>query len=217
MNKKNLQFILILPLSYLLILFLYFINKSHSTTISEPKIDLYHLLDQEMLRETDYKYLILMQQKKIAPTPGVLKEYEEYFQLVTTNLPNQWDSYGMLGYCQYYLGDNGGSIESYEKALQINPGFLEYYYNLALIYHHQGDDQKTVKFLKIALELPIQAEAQSMLSSVRIYGLMLSQMPGDTSQNIIKNFLDQKQKAIELLKIIVGQSTDTSSLSLQLL
>jgi tetratricopeptide (TPR) repeat protein len=205
-----LKSILIVPLAYGLIFFLYIVNKPHALKIQEPAVNIYHVLDQEMLREGDYAYLLDMQRRGIAPYRGVLREFEHYFQLVVDSFPNQPDSYGMLGYCQYYLGQESQAINSYQTAIQMNPAFVGFYYNLAVIYYNRGDYSEAAVLLQKALEVPLQAEVQSILSSVRIYKLMVMQMPGNFPQNIIQMVINQRQKALELLKLTTEQAEHTA-------
>jgi tetratricopeptide (TPR) repeat protein len=208
------KFILIIPLAYGLIFFLYVVNKPFALKIQEPAVDIYHVLDQEMLREGDYAYLLEMERRGMAPFRGVLGEFEDYFQLVVDSFPNQPDSYGMLGYCQYYLGQESQAIKSYQAAIQMNPSFADFYYNLAVIYYNRGDYSQAAVLAQKALEVPPQAEARSILSSVRIYRLMVMQMPGDFSQNIIQMVINQRQKALELLKLSTEPSNRKIALNL---
>jgi tetratricopeptide (TPR) repeat protein len=197
--------ILILPLAYLLIFSLYWINKPLSLNIVEPGINIVHVLNQEMLREPDYKYLLDMQRLGLVPHRHVLAEFEEYFKLVTDSYPDQSDAYGMLGYCQYYLGEEDKAIQSYVSAIKINPDFMADDYNLAVIYYGQGEYAKAILFAKKALEVSLSAQVQSIVASNRIYSLMIMQIPGNGQQNIVERYFQLKQKALNLFKISTEQ------------
>jgi tetratricopeptide (TPR) repeat protein len=36
--------------------------------------------------------------------------------------PRHWQSWQMIGNCQYALGDKAGAMASYQNSLQLNPG-----------------------------------------------------------------------------------------------
>lgn len=195
-----LQYILILPLAYVLIFSLYILNKPYALKIKDVTVNTNHLLNQKMLREGDYKYLIAMEQKNLSPDRNALREFEEYFQLVVDSFGKQADSYGMLGYCQYHLGKDDQAIKSYGSAIQANPAFIGYYYNLAVIYYNKGDYHQASMYAKQALEVSLSAEVQGIMSSNRIYRLILGTMPGDPLQNISHYVTDERQRALDLFR-----------------
>jgi len=183
------------------IFLLFVINLPCAERIKEPPEAIYNVLNHGLLHQDDYKYLLEMERRGIYPNKTALREFKDYFQLVVDTFPGQSDSYSMLGYCQYYLGHKNEAIKDYTSSCQSNPVFFGNYYNLAVIYFNKGEFLQSAKLIQQALSLPLQSTAQSLLSSNRVYILILEQLPGQFPENIAQYLSEEKQKAMELLRL----------------
>ena len=192
--------ILFLASAYVLIFLIYMVNKPQDLRANEQIENLNVNLNNLMLREEDYRYLLQMDQRGLKGDPSVLKEYRDYFQIVVDHVPNQWDSYAMLGYCQYQLGQEKEATAAYTAAIQSNPQFMWSYYNLAAIYFNQGQYEQAAALIQQALKIPPQSTGQSIASSNRIYMLILQQISSDFSQAMNQCLENQRERAVALLQ-----------------
>jgi tetratricopeptide (TPR) repeat protein len=167
-----------------------------------------------MPREADYRYLLDMEQRGLLPNRRALKEYEAYFKLVVDSVPYQADAYGMLGYCQYYLGKEKEAVQSYTAAIRINPTFMGYHYNLAVIYYNREEYGPAVMHTKEALQASAPLTAQAILSSSRIYMLVIAQMSGNPPESIIRYMTEERQRILELGQEIQGRLQEAKPLFL---
>jgi len=78
------------------------------------------------------------------------------------------DSYAMLGYCYYYLGDIDKAEYYYKKAISLNPVFVWFYHNLGVIYFHRGEYKRAADILQKAIETSPQINMK-VISSSRIF------------------------------------------------
>ncbi len=80
-----------------------------------------------------------------------LEEYEYYYERLLDSL--QWpDIQGMMGFCHYHLGHEKLAIKAYKRAIQINPNYFAFHYNLGLIYFKKGLYEEAIKNVLAALE-----------------------------------------------------------------
>ena len=98
-----------------------------------------------------------------------LEAYAFYYQKVTEYIPNRADAYGLLGFCYYHLDKKKEAIESYEKAIAINPNFFWFRYNLSMIYFKAGQYKEAYEVLKKAVKTSPQATLKYIQWSKRIY------------------------------------------------
>jgi len=64
-------------------------------------------------------------------------------------------AYGMLGFCYYHLGKHKEAVSFYRKALEINPYFFWFHYNLGVVYFKKGQyEQAAVSFKKAQDTVP---------------------------------------------------------------
>lgn len=206
------QFLAFTCLAYGLIFMLYTLNKPRIQESPEPPENLYTHLNNTLLNKNDYQYLLRMEREGKAPDPGALNEFRKYFQLVVDSVPEQADSYGMLGYCQYYLGQKQKAIDAYTSAIRINPLFMGYYYNLGVIYFNQGNYPQAAVLLQKALSSPLQLTVQSLLLSTRVYALLLQELPGRFPDNISQYLADEQQQAALLLQLIIKHKDSPNNL-----
>ncbi len=191
---------LFLVAAYAYIFLLNVVNAPLAHRVKDAGSSIENVLNHKMLREKDYGYLIEMERKGMRPDRSVLKEFEEYFQLVVDSFPGQADAYGMLGYCKYYAGKEAEAMQAYAAAIQTDPAFMGYYYNAAVIAYNKGEYAQAGALAQQALALPPLLTAQHILSSARVYGMMVGQMGGDPREKIIQYLEEEMQKAMELLR-----------------
>jgi tetratricopeptide (TPR) repeat protein len=171
------------------------------TIISQTKKLELTVLDR--LRPSTFRHL--------CPHPDLrhLKVYEVYFQKVNDQFKGSLpDVNGMVGYCAYYRGDLKKSVESYQKALSINPHFFWYYYNLAVIYFQQKNYKDSQAMIDQALKLDLRETLFSIMSSSKVY------MP------LIKDYLPSLEGATKqfqegtetLIRLAIAMHTNTESL-----
>jgi tetratricopeptide (TPR) repeat protein len=188
-------------LAYGLIFILYLINKPAAQRTKEPMVALYDVLNHSLLQAEDYGYLLKMENSRITPNKDVLNEFKDYFQLVIDSFPNQYDAYSMMGYCQYYLGHEDEAIKDYTSSIQANPTFFCNYFNLAVIYFNKGEFSQSADLIRQSLSLPLQLTGLSLVTSNSIYMLIIQQLPGQYPENVDLYLDNEKQKAVELLRL----------------
>lgn len=98
-----------------------------------------------------------------------LDKFRFYYQNVYDLMPDRIDALGLVGYCQYYLGDSEKAVAAYEKAIEINPHFFWFYYNLGTIYFQQKEYDKAIAALGKALTMEPENVMRVISISPRIY------------------------------------------------
>jgi len=99
-----------------------------------------------------FDYLIDFEEQKLAPDKKKFEEFAAYYERVDELMPDHSEINGLLGYSYYYLGEQAKAIERYEKAIQLNPRYFWFYFNLATIHFKSGHYEKTVELLSRAIE-----------------------------------------------------------------
>ncbi|MFA5905245.1 MAG: tetratricopeptide repeat protein [Desulfobacula sp.] len=92
-------------------------------------------------------------QGKIFMSTGKIEKAEDFFKKAIERLPALSSPYEELGAVYEYKKNIALAIESYEKLLKLNPGYLPTYLNLSRIYKNQGDLKKSQKYLTDALAI----------------------------------------------------------------
>ncbi len=78
-------------------------------------------------------------------------DYIAYYKQLQKLDPTRAETYGILAFCYYWLGEYKKSEESLLKAIELNPNFFWYYYNLGVIYFQQGRYKDAVKMFDKSL------------------------------------------------------------------
>ena len=112
-------------------------------------------------------------QGKTALNARRLKAYLDYAQLVSRLVPQRADARGLEGFCLFQMGDYEHAIESYAKAASLEPQFFGFHYNLAFIHFKKGDYDRSVAELEKALLCDPRESLIYILSSSKIYALMM--------------------------------------------
>ena len=81
--------------------------------------------------------------------------------------PNQSVLFNLSGACYASLGEISKAIESYKKAILIQPSYVRAYFNLAITFHENGDIDEAIKSYENALQLDSNyAEAYNNLANL---------------------------------------------------
>lgn len=80
-----------------------------------------------------------------------IEAYLQYFQSVINADNSQADAYAMSGFCYYHLGQKDKALAAYERAVSLNPKFLWFHYNMAVIYFEQGQYREALAGFQRAL------------------------------------------------------------------
>jgi len=88
-----------------------------------------------------------------------LKEYskaiENYKRVLEFN-PDDVNAMSGIGECSLQLKDYSSAIQYYNMALKYDPNIVEAYYNLAYIYHQQGNEAKARQYKQEGDELAVK-------------------------------------------------------------
>ncbi|MCK5534813.1 tetratricopeptide repeat protein [bacterium] len=88
---------------------------------------------------------------------------------LTKKYPQNCYAHFHLGKSSLGMGKSGKAIESFKKAIEINPTFSEAYFRLGAIYEQVNSLNKAEYYLKKALENPQNSEAKYSISLADIY------------------------------------------------
>ncbi len=108
--------------------------------------------------------------------PAALKHYRDYFKQVTKTIEGRADAYGMLGFCEYYLGNIPQAIAAHQKAIKIKPDFFWFHYNLGMIYYKNNQYPEAVESFTKAIETNLDINFKFMANS-KIYLDILTAVP----------------------------------------
>lgn len=125
------------------------------------------------------------------PCPTKFDNYITYFNLVSDYMPNQADSYAMLGFCYSHLNQSSLAIDNYKKAIELNPRFFWSYYNLGLLSWANGNFQEASFLFKQSLLLDPRETIESILPS-KLYMSILA------GSKISYNIVDSLQHGYQL-------------------
>ena len=95
-----------------------------------------------------------------------LKEYFDYFYLVTQAMPDNSDGMLMLGYLYEITGHTPRAGVFLKAAHHLDPQFFFIEFNLARLLFKQGDYAQSAELLQKALTIPPQETLTRMMSSV---------------------------------------------------
>ncbi len=126
-------------------------------------------------------------------TKSVLKKAVFFYNKLNEYIPSLHaevfypDSYAMLGYCYYYLGDIDKAEYYYKKAIKLNPVYIWFYHNLGVIYFRKGEYENAFNMFKRAIGTDPKINMKVITSS-RIF----TQVYASCADKRINPFLRQK-------------------------
>jgi len=124
----------------------------------------------------DFQDLLRVEKRQAAIIPrGGLKDYFNYFHLVTKAMPDNAQGQLMLGYLYEITGDKKEARIFLKKAYLLDPLFFFTAFDLALVLFEQGEYAQSAGLLQKALAMAPDSTLQKMMSSI-IYRQILSSM-----------------------------------------
>lgn len=114
-------------------------------------------------------YLIQSVEGKTDFDPEELKKITQYYETSAQYLDQEADVFGVLGVCYFYLNDRAKSIETLNKAIEINPNFFWYHYDLAAIYYNQKNYSQALISFENAVKIQPAQTLQAIGDSKKIY------------------------------------------------
>jgi Tfp pilus assembly protein PilF len=128
-----------------------------------------------------YDYLTKFAEGKVPFDRKQLLAYRLFFSQLLTVLRDRPDGYGMLGFCEYHLGNTDKSVEAYKKAIERAPYFIWFHYNLGLIHYQKQDYEKAVDYLSEAVRSNAEVVLRFMLAS-KVYLDAMATVPNFQQQ-----------------------------------
>ncbi len=148
------------------------------------------------LSPTSFEYLAQIRQNEGPIDQKRLKEYVYFYSQMTEYFPGQADSYQLLGFCYYYLGDQKRAVSFYKKAIGLNPNFFWSYYNLSIIYFENRRYQEAARLLEKATALSPQATLDAVRLSPIVYRMILKNISNADiilQKSLHEGYLQSKQ------------------------
>ena len=104
----------------------------------------------------------------VPPTPGAMvEEAGRLARWLIGRIPNDPDSLETVARVQFSRGDTAEALKSWEKCLELNPGYAYAYHGMGLIAAKKGEQEEAVRCFRRALELaPAAGEPQTELAAV---------------------------------------------------
>jgi len=174
----------------------------------------FHARSQEInwLMPVSYRYLEEVQQNPDQIDKKKLKKYLRYYQKITQFYPDMADAFGMAGFCHYYLGQMDNSIRAYRKAIEINPHFFWFYYNLGNIYLKNEQNALALEMFQKALKTKPQAAWTFIRSSQMIYVPIISNRFNEVSRDLKEGY-ERCYKFLMVTQAILNNSDLKESLN----
>jgi len=115
-----------------------------------------------------------------------LEEYVQYYEKVVDFLPMaRGETYEILGFCYYYLGQYRQSLTAYIKAERINPEFFWPHYNLGVIYFQRGYYEKSIMSFEKALATKL-SDNFDVINSSKVFNPILMSSYQFTSETMLR-------------------------------
>ena len=127
---------------------------------------------------------------------NTLKEYFDYFHLVTEAMPDNSDGMLMLGYLYEITGHVPQAVVLLKAAHRLDPQFFFIEFNLALLLFKQGEYAQSAVLLQKALTIPPQETLNRMMNSIVYRQIFAS---ADNSLDIIAGLRQSYHDAYILL------------------
>lgn len=94
------------------------------------------------LRPADFKPFMTKTQ-----TPEQTDEAFRFFVRAKDVMRQDADAWGIYGYFSYLKGNRKEAIRAYETALELNPTFYWFHYNLAVLHYQAGEYEKAASYI----------------------------------------------------------------------
>ena len=136
----------------------------------------------------DYFWKISMENAPVSKPR--IRYYLDYYELLLKNYPFLGETYGLMGYSYYYLGDTVRAIDCLKKGININPLYTWNYYNLGIIYIKESRYEEASNIFKKLLVLDPKISLIKMFSSQYVY-LPLLKVADNAQMNLRMKTLAQ--------------------------
>ncbi len=96
-----------------------------------------------------------------------IDQHEKYYNKLITLFPAMHEVYGTLGYLHYRNGNISTALSFYKKAMDLNPQFFWYPYDMAIIFMNNKRYQEAAALFQYALNVnPVNSVISIMQSKV---------------------------------------------------
>jgi tetratricopeptide (TPR) repeat protein len=99
----------------------------------------------------------------------ILERLKRYFILLSEYFPERSDAFGMKGLCLYYQGQIPQAEEAYQKAIELNPHFFWFYYNLGVIHMKDNNYPAAMAAFKQGLQTRPEHALYYIQTSEKVY------------------------------------------------
>ncbi len=168
----------------------------------EVKEDKRQILILNHIMPRSFDYLVETFYKKKAFDLRRLKSYLYYYQKVAEYMPERADAIGMTGFCFYQLGETDRAIVAYKRALEINPHFFWFYYNLGVIYLKKGRYQEAREAFNKAKDIQPERVLFFIKNSRRIYLPLVAKGMKDIQKELTNQLKEDYRKCYIFTQLI---------------
>lgn len=100
---------------------------------------------------TEAEYLVRQAQEKAIT--GDHSSAVNYLKKAIDKYPRYAEAYALLGNCQECLDNHEDAISSYDKALQIDPGHAEAWFNKGMSLKKTGQNKEAAQCIEKSIDL----------------------------------------------------------------
>ncbi len=98
-----------------------------------------------------------------------LKDSIRYYKTIVDYLPDMAEAHHMLAVCHYLLGDKQAAFVHQQTAVVLEPRFFAAWYDLGIMYYHQGQFKQSAESFHRALNI-LPVATLKIIETSRIYG-----------------------------------------------
>ncbi len=144
------------------------------TVIDYKKIRLQdHINKLNAIKPASFRFLIEFARQPERFNAQGLLPYLYFYQTMTDYFPGLAEAHGMLGFGLYYLGKYPKAAADFKKAIELQPDFFWFYYDLGVIYFKQGNYEQAIASLQSALKTDPQKALDFIKNSSVVYKSIL--------------------------------------------
>ena len=105
---------------------------------------------------------------------STIAPHMDYYLKVAEFFPTMAEAHGILGICYFYTGEKEKAVEALKRAIDLNPTFFWFQYNLGIVFMSQNELLAASKMFENALKLPPQPTLQTISTSKLFTDLRLA-------------------------------------------